>query len=306
MKSFRVAAVAIGVSLLTGCLAPEEPELDAETEEAEETGEAQDEILNGGLAITRFKEVVRLDLDGVRCSGIMLNEEYIVTAAHCAVHLVELVPSLPYPFPPPVERRGPIDELVVTLAEDPEEGPVVAYQGPAKVMVHEFFNPNAGGVDLQDDIALIRTQGTMSPSFRARILETTSVAEEHHVTGWGNASVSTIQKRTGIMDFVSWTSEEGLKLERPEPGPDLKMVAGDSGGGAAIKRQNGSGVVIDLYTGVLANGGETLMLATRLPQKLYWIEGVASVHLGNKLEMSTFSTNPDQWWNRVDYKRADP
>lgn len=254
---------------------------------------ADPQAIDGGSpAFATAPEVVGLDFGSKLCSGITLSSRYILTAAHCVEDFVELDPALPPLFLPPPGREGVIDDLTVrvTFGIDPSEMNQISFSGSATVIVHQGWNPTNNDADSDDDIALIRTDVAISPAFRARLRKSTSDPNmSHKVTGWRPVTAGLVQEKTrGTMPFGAWNGDEGLKLNKTG---SVTPNFGDSGGGASYVNWDQDLKPIDIYDGVFSAKVTGLfpgVQAARIPQKVAWIENVASPALGPAIDFNEF------------------
>lgn len=305
-------------------------ELERAVAEAAAEAEAPTFVRNGYDAFSSAPEVVGLRVfrpngaAAVDCAALTLSSRFILTAAHCFVPTCESCPSdcvegrcedllqldvaLPPLYLPPPGRQGVATIRVLqTFGSGALEQEVEVYSGTASVIIHQSWNPdNATGVnnDPNDDIALVRTSSAMgSTVIRARLYSSTSaLSESHIITGWRPIDEgSPFQEKTqGYMDFGTWSTTEGLKLNTPSTG--VVGIDGDSGGGASVPRSLSPSGSARIYDGILSTKVDPPWpgnSAARIPYKLAWIENTASGRLGQAINFTSYTSASGTQYFRI-------
>lgn len=214
-----------------------------------DVGSASREIVNGNVTNKDPSVVALVRGDEVACSGVLISDRVVLTAAHCVV-------NVPNPANLTVFFGSSLDQSTSLPASGIPKVPAGELVGVLDMRPHEDFTTETFDNDI--GVVLLATPATDEPLPLLSSFDESFVGQEVRILGFGATSPTddtTGRKREGtarIIDYLDTT----FALE---PSPSI-TCNGDSGGPALVSVDG-----TELVAGVLSLGNcETQSVETRV------------------------------------------
>jgi len=182
MKRSGTLGVLVGaLVLVAGCLG------DATSDDSDDIETTQGEIVGGSVAVPysfpfqAYLYVTRADGSITSCGGALLNQRWVITAAHCVNGGIQGL----YAFMGMHHVLPPINGGVAPYPDDYESFYPLSPPTTSKVVFHPSWNgqPNP----MHYDIALLKLDGAVSLTTRVKTIALAAVGATGttYATGWG-------------------------------------------------------------------------------------------------------------------------
>ncbi|KAG1662601.1 Proclotting enzyme [Nymphon striatum] len=250
------------------------------------------------------------------CGGSVINNKYVVTAAHCIVFTNEIVPP---------------DELIIRLGdhnlESDNDGLKPVEYKVIEVTVHKTFNAKT----FLNDIALLRIESTISYTrfikpvcvpYEASFLTDQDISERKGiVTGWGKTSFTSTEFSDVLRETLLpiWTNEACGRAYRTQNIVRSFLCAGEEAGGRdACQYDSGGPFVMPsddgrMYLmGIVSYGFRCAEpgfpgVYTRVPKYLDWLrENMRNTVNGRKVRQIQVKFGDDVFTHNEGGRQSQP